>query len=80
MSAPPGGRGESLHLIACQIGKDATFIRRVGTEFGVAVVAYADYTVIKEVTGFIGLSSDNETDDVVAATSVDPPTSPVVTS
>lgn len=71
---------KTLHLIACEIGKDASFISRVGKELGVPIVSYAYFTVIKEVTGFIGLSSDNKTDDIVAATSVDPPTSPVVTS
>lgn len=71
---------KTLHLIACEIGKDARFISRVGQELGVAIVSYEYFTLVKEVTGFIGLSSDEVNDDIVAATSVNPPLSPVVVS
>jgi hypothetical protein len=71
---------KSLHLVVCNIGKDANFISRVGAELGVPIVSYAHFTLIREVTGFMGLSSDEIDDDIAAATSVDPPTSPVVTS
>lgn len=37
-------------------------------------------SLIKQMSGWVGLSSDHKTDDVVAVTTVDPPTSPVVTS
>ncbi len=70
---------KTLHLIACNIGKDSAFITRVGKELGVGVVAYAYYTVVKTGTGFIGLSSDHVKDDIANATSVEPPLSPVVT-
>jgi len=52
----------------------------VGQELGVGIVSDAYFTTIKEVTGFVGLSSDEKTDDIAPATSVDPPRSPVVVS
>jgi hypothetical protein len=71
---------KTLHLVACEIGKDSGFIQRVGQELGVGIVSYAYFTLVREVTGFMGLSSDEIKDDIAPATSVDPPRSPVVVS
>jgi hypothetical protein len=64
---------KTLHLIACQIGQDADFVDRVAKELGVSVVAYEHFTVIMGPGRFMGLSSDEKTDNVVKATSVEPP-------
>lgn len=70
---------KTLHLIACNIGQDSTFIERVAKELGVRIFAYELYTDIKIGTGFMGLSRDGKTDDVVPATSVEPPKSHSIT-
>lgn len=67
---------KTLHLIACNIGQDDTFVGRVAKELGVGILAYQHFTNIKLATGFIGLSSDKKTDDIVKATSVEPPMEP----
>ena len=64
---------QTLYLIACNIGQDDTFVGRVAKELGVQIVAYKYFTLIKSVTGFIGLSKNHKTDDIHPATSVEPP-------
>ncbi len=72
---------KTLHLIACNIGQDSTFTGRVAKELGVGIVAYELYVSIKIGTsGFMGLSSDGETDNVVSGTSVEPPTTHLITA
>jgi hypothetical protein len=64
---------KTLHLLACQIGQDTDFIDRVAKELGVGIVAYEHFTIIIGPGRFMGLSSDEKTDNVVKATSVEPP-------
>ena len=52
----------------------------MGTELGLDIVSYEYFTVIREVTGFIGLSSNEKDDDIAPANSVNPPLAPVVLS